>query len=799
VRPTRLTICLTHPIQYFAPWFRYIAAQRAELDLTVLYASRPDAAEQGAGFGRAFTWDVDLTSGYRHEFLQPGSAGSVSSDTFFGVDAPDIGASIARTRPDLAIVPGWHSVSQVRALHACRRMGVPVVYRGDSTLESAPRGWRHPIWRARTRLILRRAYDAWLSVGSHSREYLDSFGVPAPMVFDSPHAVDNDFFTRGAEPLRNIDARTAARARLGIEPHRFVLLLAGKLIERKRPLDVIRAAHALGPDALVLVAGDGALRAACELEAARLGVQVCWHGFANQSEMPSIFAMSDCLVVPSAFETWGLVVNEALAAGTPCVASDGVAAAADLLKAETDAGAVHRVDDFNGLVAAIERVRHRVNTTDVTAACRAAVSNHTFERATDGIVEAAERLAARRRVTISANTGSPRVLALCGGMVMVSGLERMTFEVLQIAREHGAAVHCIVNTWGSRLIVDRADALGASWSTGYYWYPLLRRGGAGSWLQSAWDMVRTSAGLLRDAWRFRPTHILVPEFTTGLRNAPALLLARVLGIPVIMRLGNAPDSGGFYGFLWKQVLDRVMTRFVSNSDFTQRELLAHGVDPRKTRVIRNTAPSRAIAPTGQRRVAGRIIYVGQVIPLKGLDLLLDAVGVLRSRGRDITLDVVGEIDGWESPSYGGYRQAIRERVQRADLAGAVRLLGVREDVPSLFAEASLHCCPSRTELREGFGVVNLEAKRAAVPSVVFPTGALPEIVSHREDGWVCTDVSVEALVEGLDYFLSDPDRLQRAGERARASERNFGRDRFAAAWSEELDLLPQAFEVEKAS
>ena len=52
---------------------------------------------------------------------------------------------------------------------------------------------------------------------------------------------------------------------------------------------------------------------------------------------------------------------------------------------------------------------------------------------------------------------------------------------------------------------------------------------------------------------------------------------------------------------------------------------------------------------------GRVIFVGQIIPEKGLDLLLDAVAILRARGVDATLDVVGEMDGWEAPSYRGHR------------------------------------------------------------------------------------------------------------------------------------------------
>jgi glycosyltransferase involved in cell wall biosynthesis len=142
---------------------------------------------------------------------------------------------------------------------------------------------------------------------------------------------------------------------------------------------------------------------------------------------------------------------------------------------------------------------------------------------------------------------------------------------------------------------------------------------------------------------------------------------------------------------------------------------------------------------------------------------------------------------------------VRARASRRDLASRVRFLGVREDVPALLARASVHCCPSRPEQKEGFAVVNLEAKRAGLPSVVFPTGSLPEMISHGEDGWICRDVSVDALVEGLEFFLSDPERLRRAGEKARASDRLYSRERFAAQWAEEFGLPPIATEASRAA
>jgi len=177
-----------------------------------------------------------------------------------------------------------------------------------------------------------------------------------------------------------------------------------------------------------------------------------------------------------------------------------------------------------------------------------------------------------------------------------------------------------------------------------------------------------------------------------------------------------------------------------------------------------------------------VIYVGQIIPAKGVDVLLDAVESLRRRGRDVTLDIVGALDGWETPSERGYRQTLRERAATPALTGAIAFLGHREDVPTLMSRASIHCCPSRPETREGFGLVVLEAKLAGLPSVVGCSGALPELVEHGENGWICDPLTADAIAEGLDLFLTDSPRLLRAGRLARESAAMYSQTRFDAAW-----------------
>jgi len=67
---------------------------------------------------------------------------------------------------------------------------------------------------------------------------------------------------------------------------------------------------------------------------------------------------------------------------------------------------------------------------------------------------------------------------------------------------------------------------------------------------------------------------------------------------------------------------------------------------------------------------------------------------------------------------------------------------------------------------------------------VTQSGALPEMVRHTVDGWVCSDTTADAIAEGLQYFLADPERARLAGDEARASELVYNRGRFAAEWAD---------------
>lgn len=323
----KLGILSSHPIQYQAPWFRELAKL---VTLEVFFCFQPGPKEQAAGFGGTFTWDVDLLSGYESRFLK-NRASQPSTNHFFGCDTPEIAGIIRDARFDAFIVCGWNLKSYWQAIRACRRAGVPVLVRGDSQLET-PRSAAVRFGKKALYPQLLKQFDGFLSVGVRNREYLRHYGVPMERIFFAPHFVDNEWFQKKADQAR-LD-RNTLRDKWGADPAMMVALFVGKFIPEKRAGDFLKGvAHARekGAAVLAVLVGSGEMEPLLRQYAEDQKVPAIFEGFRNQSELPACYVAADALVLPSCSETWGLVVNEAMACRLPALVSDAVGCTPDLI------------------------------------------------------------------------------------------------------------------------------------------------------------------------------------------------------------------------------------------------------------------------------------------------------------------------------------------------------------------------------------------------------------------------------------------------------------------------------------
>jgi glycosyltransferase involved in cell wall biosynthesis len=366
------------------PWFRDLAA-RPDVDLTVFFGLLPDAVQQGVGFGVAFQWDIPMLDGYTWELL-PNRRASPRLGRFAGSSTPAIHQRLRELRPDVVVVTGWNALPLIQALVACVRLRIPAIVRGESN------GLRRRPAHVRIlhRLLLRR-FRAFLAIGKANASFYRSYGVPPSLIFEAPYFVDNGRFAEAVRSLQG--SRAAIRERWAIPPNATCFAFIGKLEAKKRPHDVVRAVAkvASGSDVHLLVVGAGALEDELRALAAQLGVPCSFTGFVNQARMPEAYVAADCLVLPSDYgETWGLVVNEAMACGVPAIVSDRVGCGPDLVEAGVT-GLVFPFGDVEALAACMGNAARKPEMLRTWGdnARRRVAGQYTVERTVQATVDAA--------------------------------------------------------------------------------------------------------------------------------------------------------------------------------------------------------------------------------------------------------------------------------------------------------------------------------------------------------------------------------------------------------------------------
>lgn len=357
-RVFRLAYLVSHPIQYQAPLLRYIARDPA-IDLHVLFLSdRSVDMYRDPGFGVDIKWDVALLDGYEHSFLP--TLRKTDKTTFWQPFVYGLWSRLKGGRFDALWVHGYSHQANLRAFAIAKILGLQVFLRTEATLRAKEKPRLDSWLKEKFLRILYRNTDAFLAIGTLNRRHYLSYGVPEDRIFMMPYAVDNKLFMDGAEAARanHMDLRDE----LHLEPDRPVILFVSKLIGRKRPGDLLRAYERLAtsdgeePWPYLVYVGTGEEEARLEKRANLSGwSSIRFLGFKNQTELPRYYELCDVFVLPSEFETWGLVVNEAMAAGKPVIVTEGVGCGSNLVR-DGENGYVVPVGDISLLADRIDRL-----------------------------------------------------------------------------------------------------------------------------------------------------------------------------------------------------------------------------------------------------------------------------------------------------------------------------------------------------------------------------------------------------------------------------------------------------------
>lgn len=346
----KLAIITTHPIQYNAPLFALLA-KRKNIYIKVFYTWGREVLKDkyDPGFGKVVEWDIPLLEGYEYEFAE-NVAADKGSHHFNGIINPGLVNAVSSWGADALLVYGWAFRGHLSLMKKMKGR-LPVFFRGDSTLLDKQQLIKYWLRRAYLWNVYRHI-DKALYTGQHNKAYFKWAGLKDKQLLFAPHVVDNDRF-KPQQALHKEELRRAFQLPAG----KFLFLFAGKLEPKKNPLLLLDAfLDMAAPGACLVMAGEGVLLQQLKDKSAGNN-NIFFLPFQNQSKMPALYQLADCFVLPSQGpgETWGLAINEAMAAGIPVIASDKCGASPDMID-EGETGHIFPSNDKAALVSAMKRL-----------------------------------------------------------------------------------------------------------------------------------------------------------------------------------------------------------------------------------------------------------------------------------------------------------------------------------------------------------------------------------------------------------------------------------------------------------
>ena len=322
--PKKLLIFDTHPIQYRSPVFKQLAKMIPEFK--VFYFSEGFEGKQWwlheKAAAKSQNWQVPLTEGFSSQVI-PG--------TFLKL------RKILKEEQPAAILFYGYFLPQHWVLWALAFLyRIPILFIGETQLRKSS------FLRQKIKQILLplffKGVSQIITIGNQSKQFYKSLRIPDSKITEAKYCVDNAFFTGGPRKSKS---------------DLFTLLFVGRLFDRKRPRDIITLMESLKNFPVRMrVAGSGPLEKELRIQTRHLP-QIQFLGFQSQPEIKALYSEADLLFVPSEYETWGLVINEAMCAQTPALVTAACGAAQDLV-VPRETGFVFKVGD---IAAAVESVK----------------------------------------------------------------------------------------------------------------------------------------------------------------------------------------------------------------------------------------------------------------------------------------------------------------------------------------------------------------------------------------------------------------------------------------------------------
>jgi len=342
----KLLIFDTHPIQYRAPIFKALYEKTGQIQVYFFNAAFDSRRWwfQEKGKHSKENFGLNLQEGYPQKILETGKLPFLAQWRL-------IKNLIKSEKPGAILIYGYYQPEHWFLRFWATHFKVPLLFVGETF------DWRGSFFRKSIKRFLVNYFfkgvSGFISIGEKTAAYYQSWNVPHQKITQARYCTDTSPFVCSLERSQQIRAET--RKNLSIPEKSFVLLFVGRIFDRKRPEDLLKIHEALAKkhSLSTLIVGQGELRETLQKKYPDPTIQ--WLGFKSHQELKNFYYAADLLVVPSEFETWGLVVNEAFSCARPALVTEDCGVCNDLLIPNIN-GACFPVGDLQRAIHIIEEL-----------------------------------------------------------------------------------------------------------------------------------------------------------------------------------------------------------------------------------------------------------------------------------------------------------------------------------------------------------------------------------------------------------------------------------------------------------